>query len=386
MTFPIDSLGYAGLISVLIAAVAACYLFFALVRTLSFLPRPIQTAGDAPTVSIFKPVRGTNERLYDNLKSYCLQDYPRFQVIFGVCEPSDPALPVIRRLVAEFPDLDIKISIGSDDSACNPKVATLLPMVAFADFDIWVVADSDTRANRELLTAIVHDFAAQDVGAVTCLYTADARKRIVPRFGAMAINEWFLPSVLVAETIGPLKFCFGATMAIRRKVLDEIGGFQVLADNLADDYMLGQLVHRSGYRVALARALVETEVPDQTLTSLLSLELRWARTIRAVQPAGYLGSFLTYSIPLSLIAVALTSASALSLILLCLVLVLRFGIHFAVRRFVGAHDPAVLWLIPLRDCFGFFIWVAGFARRTVVWRGERYRVENGGRMKLLGKR
>ncbi|MCG8509242.1 MAG: glycosyltransferase, partial [Rhodospirillales bacterium] len=293
--------------------------------------------------------------------------------------------PVIERLVSEFSHLDIKISIGRDESAQNPKVATLLPMEELADHDVWVIADSDTRVESDFLTAVVLEFDEPDVGAVTCLYTAQAPKRIIPRFGAMAINEWFLPSVLVAA-IGQLKFCFGATMAIRRPVLDEIGGLRMLADNLADDYMLGQLVHRTGYKVALAKMLVETEVPEQALKSLFSLELRWARTIRAVQPAGYMGSFLTYGIPLSLIAVLLTSAGSLSLVVMVLALALRLGIHYAVRRCLGVKDPAIPWMVPLRDCFGFFVWVIGFGRRTVDWRGVRYRVETGGRMKLMEKR
>lgn len=373
-------------ISLVATVVSLGYLVFALACIVLWRERGAEHRAHNPGISLFKPVRGANDRLYDNLKSFCDQDYPNFQIIFGVRNDRDPALPVIRRLIDEFPGLDLKLSIGCDENASNPKVATLLVMEGLADHDIWVIADSDVSVRPDFLVAVAAEFVEPDIGAVTCLYTASAEPRLSLRFGAMAINEWFLPSALVAAALGSLEFCFGAAMAVRRDILVEIGGFSALANNLADDFMLGNRVHRAGYRVALAGQLVETEVTEKNLSSMLLREIRWGRTIRAVQPASHLGLALTHGIPLALISCVLTSFSTLALGLVAGALTLRLAIHYAVRHFLGVEDRVIPWLTPLRDCWGFLVWLLSYTRRTVDWRGRRYRVERGGLMKPIGTR
>ena len=199
----------------------------------------------------------------------------------------------------------------------------------------------------------------------------------------MAINEWFLPSALVAKKLGPLKFCFGAAMAVRQPVLEEIGGFRALADNLADDYMLGNLVFENGYRVALVSTLVATEANEQDMKSMLWREIRWGRTIRSMQPGGYFGSFLTYGIPLALIGLLLMPTSLVMQVLAAAIVIVRLAIHAAVRHFLGVSDPATPWLVPVRDVLSFSVWLASYVRRTVDWRGRLYRVERGGLMKSI---
>lgn len=365
---------------------ATGYLAFALACICLWRRGEVASNEATPSITLFKPVRGANADLRDNLKSFLDQDYRDYQVVFGVADEADPAVAIIRDLIADYPNLDCDISIGWVDSSSNPKVATLLPMQSKAKHDLWVITDSDVRVAPDFLRHMARALGPDDVGAATCLYTAKAAGGTALRLGAMAINEWFLPSALVAKALGPLKFCFGAAMAVKRPALDKIGGFQALADNLADDFMLGHLCYQAGYRVALAETLVETEVAEADLKAMLYREVRWGRTIRSVQPAGYMGSVLTYAIPLSIIGIIATSAAWPGLVLLGLSVALRLAIHGAVRHFLHIKDPLSLSLVPVRDIMGFIVWLASYLRRTVDWRGTLYRVERGGRMTPLGNR
>lgn len=367
-------------------AIVVCslaYLAFALVKVLLIdatlrrraLPDRWQRA-----VTILKPVCGIEPRLYENLRSYCDQDYPDYQVIFGLRYGDDPARAVIEQLIAEFPGKDLSLVVDDRIIGTNYKVSNLANMYREAKHDIIVIADSDTRVDRDSIARLVEPFADRAVGGVTCLYKGVPMPGYPSQLGAMFINEWFLPSVLVGLTFQELRFCFGATMAVRRDVLERIGGFAALADFLADDYMLGQLIAREGFRVELAPHMVANTVHEPSWRSLLLHELRWARTMRSAQPLGFASSFVTDAVPLALLADLCLDLGMLGDIFVALAVLLRVALHYAARAKLGLAEPATPWLLPLRDLLTAGIRAASFFGREVQWRNSRFNVRSDGQM------
>ncbi len=374
---------------VLLAASLAgiVYLVAAIGSVAAFLRRRSAPApqGDSPPVTVFKPVCGLEHGLYENLRSFCDQDYPAFQVIFGVRDAEDPAIPVVRQVIRDFPDLRPVLRIGGAADAANLKVSTLANMFPAAHHDILVVADSDMRVDRGYLRAVASAFGDPRVGAVTCLYTGTPVGGLASRLGATFINDWFLPSVLVALAFQELRFCFGATMAVRREALGAIGGFDALAPYLADDYMLGNLVARRGYRVALSPYVVECVVAEPGFRSLLAHELRWARTVRACRPAGYAFSIIgNGAVSLALLYFLASGFDASGIALLALAIALRAILHAAARSAARVPAPPRPWLLPVRDLLCLAIWAASFWGRGVRWRGRRFSVRPDGRFTTNG--
>lgn len=364
------------------AIVSLAYTALAIVRVRKFreLPGP-EASQDLPAISVFKPLHGEEPELYENLRSFCDQAYPApYQILFGAADPQDPALAVARHLQREFPGVDITVITGSKAVARNPKIGNLLGMWEHVKHGVLVIADSDIRAGRDYLRAVAAGFDDPETGAVTCLYggvPSDAT--VASALGAMFVNDQFAPSALVAQAMEPLTYCFGATMAVRRDVLDAIGGLAALGDNLGDDYMLGNLVSRAGKRVVLSPYIVQTSVNERTLRALWLHELRWARTILAARPLGYAGSIVTYALPFAF-AYAYTARNAAGLAMLLAASVARSVLHFEARRTFAPQTPARPLLIPLRDALGVAIWAASFFGKRVRWRTGQYRLDVGGRM------
>ncbi len=369
---------------VLITSASVIYLLialYAIVRS-DFNHRP--STGFTPPITILKPLCGLDFQLYENLRSFCQQDYPTFQVIFGVANASDPAIPVVRRLQEDFPDTDITLVIDDRVIGTNLKISNLANMYPQAKYDILVIADSDMSVGTDYLTAIAQSFEKEKVGAATCLYTAKSAENMASKLGALYINEWFLPSVLVALTFQKLDFCFGATMCIRRNVLEEIGGFEKLSSLLADDHILGKEVSRIGHDVVLIPYLVENVVHERDFRALFLHELRWARTIRLVQASGYAFSFITYGIPLTLILLAVWPTSTVSIVIVTLMIALRLLIHSVIKYKIELKSESVQpWLIPVRDCLNFIIWVVSFLGDRVSWRNNEYAVQTNGNLENL---
>jgi ceramide glucosyltransferase len=369
----------------LIALAAIGYAVVALWRVLAFgrwmtrSERSAPRSGPLPGITVLKPVTGAPPGLRDDLRSFCAQDYPKFQVVFGVPDAADPAAGVVDALASEFAHGEIACVAGGPHTAPNPKVAQLMNMAHTATYDILVVADADTRVGPTYLRAIASAFAGAGVGAVTCVYRGAPRAGMVSAFGALMINDQFIPSVLVAA-LGRLRFCLGATMAVTRAALGAIGGFGALAAYLADDQMLGDLVSRNGFCVALAPYIVEHAVVEPDFASLWSHELRWARTSRAARPAGYAGYFLTFAWPPALIYLLLGGLPALGAALLALALVLRVALHYAARAALRVRSPDAVWLLPLRDIMGLCVWAATFFGRRVRWGDRLMRIDANGRI------
>jgi len=369
-----------------------CYLALALQRTLTFARRRRGRAADTdytPAVSILKPLCGDEPELDENLSSFCDQDYPNFQVVFGVRDASDPAAAVARRVSERFAQCDATLAIDDRVRAPNRKMANVIAMMAQAKHDIIIVADSDVRVDRSYLRSVVAPFADDGVWAVTCLYRGvptngsqdplQQRPRLWSELGAMFVNEQFAPSVLVALALSPMDFCLGATMAVTREALDAIGGFDAIASHLADDQMLGRLVCAHGRRVELSAAVVETTVCDPDLRRLWEHELRWARTMHAARPWGYSFSFITLALPLA-IAYELVAPGTLGLTMLGIAAVLRLALHYATRSAFRIRSVDASWLIPLRDALSLSVWAAHFFGRSVRWREASYRVDSAGRL------
>jgi ceramide glucosyltransferase len=344
--------------------------------------RTVVPAQTLPTITVLKPVYGLDEKLYDNLRSFCEQDYPVFQVVFALAEGNDPARPVIEQLIADLPERDLALVVNDRLIGSNRKICNVANAFELAKHEVIVIADSDMRVTPDYLRAVGAPFEKPEVGAATCLYHGTPTRDLPSAFGGLFMNEWFLPSVLVALQFGPLKFCFGATMAVRREILTRIGGFERLAVELADDYMLGKLVSDLQYEVALVPYVVENIVAEVSFKELFLHELRWARTVRAVQPLGYTMSFLTYVTPAAL-AVALTTASPTwAFAVLGTAVGLRIVMHDVARLILGSNGPAAYGLVVLRDLLCFVVWAACFCGRSVRWRGHDFTVSRDGHLEL----
>ncbi|MBV8081947.1 MAG: bacteriohopanetetrol glucosamine biosynthesis glycosyltransferase HpnI [Candidatus Eremiobacteraeota bacterium] len=374
------------LLAISLAAIAysivalACVLAFG--RRRAAIARDIAAGGirpAMPAMTILKPVSGDEPDLFDNLCSFCDQDYPQFQVVFGVPGASDPAAPIVEDVALRFPHVPIVSVVGGAARAANRKVAQLQNMIGQAAHDVLVVADSDTRVDRDYLRGLAQAFDGAEIGAVTCLYRAAPQPTFASLLGGLAIDDQYIPAVLVAA-LGTVRFCLGATMAVTRRALDAIGGFAALADYLADDQMLGELVHRQGLRVVIGTYVVDHGVDERDFAALWSHELRWARTNRAARPAGYAGYFLTYAWPPALAFLLVSGMPLAGGVLLGAALALRIAIHYASRWSLASRMPDGVWLFPLRDLLGLAVWACCFFGRSVRWRDRDLRIDSQGRI------
>lgn len=372
----------------LLAFISACaitYLLFAnfcIVELHKNLKRPHIPSGFTPAVTVFKPICGLEQGMDENLRSFCLQDYPKYQIIFGLHGKDDAAIPVIQKIIDDYPQLDLEMVINTGLHGSNHKVSNLINMLPSAKHEIFIVADSDMRVNKNYLHDIAAPFANSANGAVTCLYSGRTNGGVASKLNAMFINEWFLPSVLISNALKDISYCLGATMAVRREILLDIGGFEALADYLADDYMLGQLVTERGYKVHLSHIVVENDSNEDSYKSLFLHELRWARTLKAVEPLGYLGTFLTDTLIISsitaLFALLFTQHTLLPASILGITITARILLHLQVKSALGLNGRGSLFLIPVRDTISFIIRIVSFTGNSVEWRNHTFSVDDDG--------
>ena len=334
-----------------------------------------------PPATVLKPLCGAEPALYEHLRSFCEQQYPCWQVVFGVRDPHDPAIGVVRRLRSEYPELDLQIAVNSEQHGTSSKVSNLVNMMPLARHDYLVIADSDIRVAADYLQGVITPLLDERVGIVTCPYRGCPRPGRWSLLGAMFINEWFMPSVRVAALLGSRAFAFGATIALRRATLARVGGFAAIADQLPDDYRLGELTRRLGLRTVLSEVEVETCVDEANLGELVRHKLRWLRTIRTVQPLGYALAGVTFGLPLAIIGAVLAGGSALTLAMVAITAGARLMINSAPRNSLSL--PGQLWLAALHDLLGFLLWCWSFATRRVHWRDARYRIARDGTLHPL---
>jgi ceramide glucosyltransferase len=361
------------IVLLIVTAAGAAYLSLALVQFARFARRRILSGAQTPAISILKPLYGAEPGLYEALASFCDQDYPNFDIAFCLHDETDAAAPIVARLASDFAHVPIRIVFGENPRVVNPKIANVAKPGAEPRGDIVVLADSDIWTGRDYLRAIAASFANERTGAVSCLYGGIPNETLASRLGAMRSEEEFCPSVLVAVALGKMQFCLGATMAVRRSVLETIGGLEAIGTDLADDYNLGKLVASAGWDVALSRYTVRTTIAETTLRALWHREVRWARTNFRLATAGHIFSFLMYALPFAFVY-AVLARDALAYGLLLLVAALRLSLHEAARKTLGNSRRDEPWLIPLRDLFSLAVWAASLVTRTVRWRGARHRM------------
>jgi ceramide glucosyltransferase len=338
--------------------------------------RQPQGPASRPAATIFKPLCGAEPETYDCLRSFCDQDYPRFEVVFGVADPNDPAVAVVERLRREFPRLDMALVVDRGQHGNSRKVSNLVNMMPRAQHDVFVISDSDVRVGRDYLARVVAPLLEDDVGIVTCPYRGVPRSGFWALLGSQFINEWFLPSVRVAALGGSRSFAFGSTIVIRRSVLSRIGGFMAIANQLADDYRLGEMTRRIGLRTVLSDVVVDTSVVEDGLKALVQHELRWLRTIRAVRPVGYGLAFVTFGVPAAAIGVVLAAGAPAACGMLTVTAAARLLLHLRMRQ-PGAAAVQLL-VLPLRDVLSLALWSWSFATRRVHWRNEHFHVKRDG--------
>ena len=333
-----------------------------------------------PPVSILKPLKGADPEMYESFRSHCLQDYPGYEIIFGLSDPADPAIEFVQRLRKEFPDRDIRIVICSEILGANVKVSNLVELVRQAKHDVIVINDSDIRVPRDYIGRVTTALNDPQVGMVTCLYRGIAAGTLGSRLESLGISTDFSAGVLLARQLERgLHFGLGSTLALRRRDLQSIGGFEALVDYLADDYELGARIANRGLRVELAEIVVETFLPVYSLRDFIEHQLRWGRTIRDSRPWGYFGLATTFGFTWSLLALILAKAASWACALFVITLLFRLVTALAVGRNV-LHDRQVvrfLYLLPLRDLMAVLTWIGSFVGHTVHWRGDVFRLKNG---------
>ncbi len=364
---------------------SSIYYFICLWSSAAFLRQ--RQAGESarptsvlPPVSILKPLKGADPDIYECFRSHCLQDYPEYEIIFGVSDPDDPAVASVRQLRREFPGHAIRLVVSPNQLGANVKVSNLEQMVQAARYQYLLVNDSDIRVERDYLRRVVAPLIDEGVGMVTCLYRGVAASTLGSQLESLGISTDFCAGVLAARQLeGGLRFGLGSTLAFRRADLERIGGFRSIVDFLADDYELGRRIADLELQVVLSDVVVETQLPAYDLRGFLAHQLRWARGVRDSRAGGYIGLASTYGLMWALLALIAGRGAPWSWALFACTVLLRLAVAFTVGKSV-LNDRRMLghlWLLPLRDLVAVAVWIASFAGHTVTWRGDRFKLKDG---------
>ncbi len=339
-----------------------------------------------PPVSILKPLKGIDPDIYESFRSHCLQDYPEYEIVFGVSDPADPAVASVERLQSEFPNAAIRLVVCANILGPNVKVSNLEQMMQIARFEHLIVNDSDIRVEGDYVRRVMAPLISEEVGLVTCLYRGISAATLGSQLESLGISIDFCPGVLVARQLeGGIHFGLGSTLAFRRTELERIGGFRSIVDFLADDYELGKRIANLGFKVVLSEEVVETHVPAYDVHGYISHQMRWSRGVRDARLGGYIGLITTFGILWSVLNLIAAHAAYWSCVILGFVLLLRSAVALVVGGAVlGDRDVlSRLWLIPLRDLIAVGVWIVSFAGHTVMWRGDRFRLKNGRLTRLM---
>ncbi len=332
-----------------------------------------------PPVSILKPLHGIDFASHENLASFCTLDYPEYEILFAVNDVSDPAVPVVERIMREHPERRMRLLVGAPPLGVNRKVNSLARMAGEAAHEVLVLTDGDVRVGANFLRETVAPLATARAELVSCLYRGVAQRSLPAELEALGAATDFLPGAIVAASSGRVSFALGAAIATTKAQLARIGGFAAIANFLADDYELGHRTAQRGGRAVLCREPVWTMYPAQTLRGFWEHQVRWARTVRICQPAPYFGLVLTLGLPWTLLVYALAPSRVVGTAYVAAYLILRFAMAWTVGVW-GLRDETTRqkwWLIPLRDAMHFFVWLAGLFSNRVVWGGVEYVVERG---------
>ena len=363
--------------------IGTAYALLAAVLVGRFMRQPQNFGSQSPAVTIFKPLHQGEPDLARNLETFFTQDYAgAVQILFGVRDETDPAVAVVRALQAKYPQRDTMVVVKAAQYGANAKVSNLINMLPFARHDTLILSDSDIAVGPGWLSQVTAALARPGVGIVTCLYTGEPAKdghRLWSALAAMGTSYAFLPNAVLGMSLGLAAPCFGSTIALKRQTLEEAGGFQAFADQLADDYEMGRAVRSKGYVLAIPAMGVGHTAAENSALELFRHELRWTRTIRLVNPAGHLGSLVTHGFAFALMSAFLLDFNAVSLSILILALLTRLYLKARIDGLFGTY-AGPYWLVPLRDLLSFAVFVASLFGETVHWRGTHFAVEPSGAM------
>jgi ceramide glucosyltransferase len=365
---------------------ANSFYVLSLFATIRFFRGRESSEAPLPPVTIMVPLHGADFKAYENYALLCRQEYPEYQIVFGVLDNADSSIPLIERLQTSFPEVDIELVICGETIGENLKVSNLQNMLSRVKHETIVILDSDIRVTPTYLRRVVTPLNNQRVGLVTCLYRAAEAPDFAARLEAIGLTAEFMPGVLSAWLLEGVRFALGSTMATTRSRLESIGGFYALANYLADDFMLGNLIAREGYEVRLSDCVVETMLPPVGFAAVVRHQTRWARSTRMSRPMGYLGLILTQGTALAVLNLVASGASIMSIRIICATLIVRtsvgwlIGVHYLRDRILGRN----LWLLPVRDLFGLGIWILGLFGRRVEWRGRLFEIVGDGKIVQVG--
>jgi ceramide glucosyltransferase len=332
-----------------------------------------------PPVSLLKPVRGVDFASYENFASFCVQNYPDYEILFCVNEMSDAAVPVIERVMKDYPARRIHILSNAPQIGANRKVNNLALLASQARYEILLQTDGDVRVGPNYVQEMVASFADPSVGVTSCFYRGIAQNNFWAELEAVGTASDFFAGALVAEWKEGMTFALGASVGTTKSWLAKIGGYEALADLLADDYELGNRIHKAGGQVLLSREPVWTMYPAQGARGFWDHQVRWARTVRLCRPASFFGLLFTHGLPWSLLAAAVAPTAWVGGGYLIAYLVLRFMMAWAVGIW-GVGDEVLrrrMWLVPVRDLVNFAVWLGGFASNRVTWGGLEYEMKDG---------
>ena len=347
-------------------------------------PRPQFT----PPVSILKPLRGVDPQMYESFRSHCQQDYPEYEIIFGVNEADDPAVEAVRQLMREFPKCRVRLVICPLVLGNNRKTSNVVQMLPHARYGHILINDSDIYVTPDYLRRVMAPFANSKVGMVTCPYRGIAADTLGSKLESVGISTDFFAGVLAARQVeNGIHFALGSTLAMSRPALEAIGGLEPLVDYLADDFELGSRIAKAGFEVVLADVVVETHLPAYSFREFFEHQMRWARSTRDSRRSGYIGILLTFGLPWAIIAVLVSAGTWWSWLTLAAASVLRALVSVRVGVNILQDESIVrrLWLVPLRDLIAFWVWFASFAGHQVHWRGDIFILENGKIRPVKGK-
>ncbi|MCK9376685.1 MAG: bacteriohopanetetrol glucosamine biosynthesis glycosyltransferase HpnI [Syntrophobacterales bacterium] len=369
---------------ILLLAAAWAYQFLALISLWRFFrtPPPAAPVGTGPGITVFKPLKGLEPQSRECLASFLTQAYQPYQVLFGVRDPDNPVLPLLRELCAAHPGCDAQIVICPDHLGLNPKISTLRQLLPRARYDLFVIADADVRVGSDYLAQVAAAFREPGLGLVSCPYRAGGSRTLGAAFEALVIAADFIPSVATAAAVEGIRFALGATMALTRQALDASGGLPPLADFLADDYQLGFRVARTGLQVKVLPYVVETHNPEMSLMAYLAHQLRWARTYRVCRPGGYLAYGITHALVFSLLLLGATGLAPWAWGAMFATLALRAVVAVFSEKLClrGSLPLPAFALLPFKDLVAFGLWLASFLGSRVSWGGRAYRVTREGRL------
>jgi ceramide glucosyltransferase len=335
-------------------------------------------------VSILKPLKGSDPEILDNIRTFCDQDYPEYELLLGLNRPDPGELSAAERVAGQLSAhkigvINTNIALGS-----NQKVSNLQGMLEHANHSLVAISDSDMRVGKEYLAVMAGEYgSSDDIGLVTCLYKISAPESFGAALESLSIALDFIPSVLVARRLEGITFGLGASMLLSKRAIEEIGGMAAISDYLADDYQIGNRLWKKGYKIVLSGYVIENIVGPMTFAEYFRHQIRWAKTIRVSRPMGYLGSGITYIFPFAVLLLILRGPDIITLSALGVVSVLRLTIGVIVQTKIIKCKAWLKWLIliPVKDILSFIIWIGGFIGSKVIWRGVSYRLVPGGRIR-----